>query len=160
MRLKRNSCDACADLDVDCNIGGEVIVREPDDLRWRCTRSTDPRIGDPFLRRNSAAANERRMRLSAELMQIFDRQIVGEDDLLACAMQPMRPLAFGAVPEFAEARLGDDGVTPTEGGSKMSRISASVMRMPFTGIFRERCDRRFDCGADCIVQKIVGARNK
>ena len=44
--------------------------------------------------------DQQRFRLFAELVQVFDGEVIGEDHVFVGAMEPMRPLALGAMPEL------------------------------------------------------------
>ncbi len=90
--------------------------------------------------------------------------MVGEHHLLVGAMKPMRPLALGAMPEKAEARLGEDGMARAE-GDELARGQSPVARERLEDVAdvgvrdvdlfarhssARRCERRFLSGAGCI----------
>ena len=131
-------------------------MREADDLRGAGASAADARVRDPFLRRDDAFGDEDRFASCPRRVQIFDGEMVGEHGFLVGAVQPMRPLALGAVPEMAEARLGEDGMACAKGDElargqspvtrerfEMSRMSASVIWICLLGTRRDRCERRF-----------------
>ena len=60
----------------------------------------------------------------AEAMQVLDGEVVGEDCFFVGAVQPMRLLVLGAVPEIAEARLGEDRMARAEGDELAGRQPA------------------------------------
>ena len=127
MAPERDAGLARADLDVDHDVGGHMIVREPHDLRRRGALAADAAIGDPFLRRDHALVDQQRLGLRAEPVQIFDGEMVGEDDVFIGAMEPMRALALCAVPECAKARLGEDRMARAK-RDELARRQATVAR--------------------------------
>ena len=137
--LERDAGLACADLDVDRDVGRHVIVREPHDLRRRGALAADAAIGDPLLRRDHALLDQQRLRLFAEPVQVFDGEMVGEDDVFVGAVEPMRALALGAVPERAESRLGED----RDGARRRRRAGVSSIASGARAVRRCRgCRRR------------------
>ena len=97
--LERDAGLARADLDVDRDIGGHVIMRQAHDLRRRGALAADAAVGDPFFGRDDALGDQHRFGLFAEPMQVLDGEMVGEDCFFVGAVEPMRALALGAVPE-------------------------------------------------------------
>ena len=133
MGFERDAGLARADLDVDRDIGGHVIMRQAHDLRRRGALAADAAVGDPVFGRDDALGDEHRFGLFAEAMQVLDGEVVGEDCFFVGAMQPMRALAFGAVPEIAEARLGEDGMARAE-GDELARRQPAVPRERFEDV--------------------------
>ena len=90
-------------------------MREAHDLRRGGALAADAAVGDPVFRRDEALGDEHRFPLFAEAMQVFDSEVVCEDCFFVGAVQPMRLLVLGAVPEITEARLGKNRVARAEG---------------------------------------------
>jgi len=97
----------------------------------------DAAIGDPLLRRDDALLNQKRLGLCADAMQIFDGEMVREDDVFARAVEPVRALALGAMPQRAETRLGED---------RMTRAKRDELARRQTAVARERFEDVADVG--------------
>src|SRR5208282_4268533 len=95
--------------------------------------AADAAIGDPFLRRNHALLDQERLCLRAEPMQIFDREMVRKDDVFIGAVEPMRALAFCAMPQCAKACLGEDRMTRAK-RNELARRQTAVARKRFEDV--------------------------
>ncbi len=79
---------ACADLDVERDVGCHMVVCEPDDAGGSIAVPADPRREYPFGTRNDPFGDEQLRGVAAEMVYLVDREIVREFYVLAETAQP------------------------------------------------------------------------
>ena len=83
---------ACADLDVDGDLGRHVIMRETDDARGHGRVPADARGPHPRFRRHDATQREHVFRVRPKPVHLVDEERVGEFEALAHPLQPRAAL--------------------------------------------------------------------
>lgn len=121
--------NACADLDVQCNMRRHVIMREAKDARRRGAVAANARHAHPIVRGDDPARLQQLLGVLAESIHFVDEKRVREFQLLAQSLQPLA----GLVIEVRQAIAGLALIAVIEGDDLFCReLRVSTQRLKDT----------------------------